>query len=212
MSATLFSSLSAAELQLITALGRERRYKPKQVILFEGEAGDAMYFILEGEVVVYVTNADGKETILDILVAGAHFGELALFDGIERSASVAARVPARLLRVTRGDYQRGLREHPELAIKLLVTLSQRVRVLTDLVKDLASNDVYGRVARLLKRLARTVDGIAVIEPAPTQREIAARIGASREMVGRIFKELQTGGYIELGASSIRLLGRLPAAW
>jgi len=101
---------------------------------------------------------------------------------------------------------------PEFSLHLICKLIRRVRALTNNVKSLALMDVYGRVARMLLELAKERDGALVIEGRPTQQEMASRVGASREMVNRILKDLSEGGYITVGRDRITIARTLPHAW
>ena len=122
--------------------------------------------------------------------------------------------PSRLSIISRADFQAALREHPGMAFNLIRLLAGRVRTLTGSVKSLALMDVYGRVARTLLDLAQEEDaeGNRVINQRLTHQEIANMVGASREMVSRIFKDLTTGGYITVGKASITINERLPRRW
>jgi len=89
----------------------------------------------------------------------------------------------------------------------------RRRAATDSVKHLALRNVYGRVVRLLLSLARERDDGTLVIPDPmTQQEFASRVGASRDMISRIFKDLQTGGYISISERRITINRRPPARW
>ena len=114
--------------------------------------------------------------------------------------------------VSKEDFSTVLARHPELALKLIRELTRRVRLLSDSVKTLALMDVYGRVAKTLLSLAELTDGQLVIENRPTQQDIANRIGASREMVARIMRDLQTGNYISIDGKRLTINEKLPDAW
>ncbi|HXH02636.1 MAG TPA: Crp/Fnr family transcriptional regulator [Candidatus Competibacteraceae bacterium] len=208
----LFAGLSPDELALLASLGLVKTYPKNAVLINEGEHSDTLYVVLSGQVKVYAGDEDGKEVVLSFLGPGSHFGELAILDNAPRSASVMTMESSRLMLIARQEFLRCLNQHPELAIKLLQNLAQRIRHLTAKVKNLALHDVYGRVARTLTQLASEAGQNGQIRQRLTQQNIADMVGASREMVSRILKELCVGGYIEIHDKHITLLKRLPSRW
>jgi CRP/FNR family cyclic AMP-dependent transcriptional regulator len=203
--------LSEAELKLVGAHGVARSYPKNCIIVDEGESTDSLYIILEGRVKAFVSDGEGRELILSTQGPGEYFGEMVLDQG-PRSASVMTLEPSRVLPVSHVDFRALVLGNPGFAFSLIEKLIDRARSLTDNVKSLALMDVYGRVARLLLELAVEKDGIHVIEGRLTQREIASRVGASREMVSRILKDLSTGGYIVQSRERLVLRRRPPAHW
>lgn len=209
----LFEGLDPEELRLISERSLTRSFPKHTVLISEGDRSDSLYVIESGKVKVYVSDEDGKEMILNILGPGEQFGEIALVDDAPRSASVMTLEPSRMCIISRTDFQAALHENPGLAFNLVRLLAGRVRTLTGSVKSLALMDVYGRVARALLDMAQEDDeGALVIDQRLTHQEIANMVGASREMVSRIFKDLTTGGYITVGKSSITINERLPKRW
>jgi CRP/FNR family cyclic AMP-dependent transcriptional regulator len=203
--------LSAEELAAIAKSGVPRAYPKNAIIVTEGDRGDSLYIVVEGRVKVFVSDENGKEAVLNVQGPGEYFGEMPLDDG-PRSASVMTLEPSRFLVVPRHDFRDFLVKNPAFAVRVIEKLIHRVRVLTENVKSLALMDVYGRVARLLLELAEERDGRRVIPERLTQQEIANRVGASREMVSRILKDLSVGGYITQGATGIVIHKRPPARW
>ena len=144
---------------------------------------------------------------------GDYFGELALLDDSTRSASVRTVEKSSFCIIFKDDFNRVLDEHPKIARQLIRNLSQRVRKLTGDVKSLALQDVYGRVANVLMDLAEERgDGSLFIPEKLTQQDIADRVGASREMVARILKDLTIGDYIRFEGRHIIINSRLPAKY
>ncbi len=204
-------ALGADVLAAIAASGGVKRYPAQAVIINEGEAADSLYIILSGRVKVYAANEAGKEVVLNTHGAGEYVGEVAL-DGGARSASVMTLEPTTCSVVT-GESLRGfLANHPDFALHLIHNLIWRLRQSTESVKGLALHDVYGRITQLLRRLATPEGGVLVVHERLTQQDIADRVGASREMVSRIFKELAVGGYISTQAGRITILKKPPAGW
>ena len=208
---SLFEDLEESALRTIASEAVTRTI-PRNVILFnEGDHTDSLYVILSGRVKVYCGDEDGNEIVLKILGPHDYFGELAVIDGGPRSASVMTLEPSQLSIISRDDFLRHLSREPEIAIRLLKTMVHKLRQETENLKSLALMDVYGRVAKLLLELATEQDGNLTIDRL-TYREIATRVGASREMVGRIFKDLKTGGYITITGDQIVINERLPEKW
>ena len=205
------AAMAAAVLAAIAASGGVKRYPANAVIINEGEAADSLYIILSGRVKVYAANEAGKEVVLNTHGAGEYVGEVAL-DGGVRSASVMT-LAATTCSVVTGESLRGfIAHHPDFALHLIHNLIWRLRQSTENVKGLALHDVYGRITQLLRRLATPEGSVLVVQERLTQQDIADRVGASREMVSRIFKELVAGGYISTQAGRISILKKPPAGW
>jgi CRP/FNR family cyclic AMP-dependent transcriptional regulator len=209
---TLFSSLSPEELQILEGHAKPKRYRKNTVIMEKGDESSALYVLSSGKVRVYVADQDGKEVVLSVCdEPGSHFGELALLRDTTRTASVMTLEDSQFLIISKVDFLQCLADHPRIALDIIGALVDQVTTLTDRVSALALNDVYGRLAATLKDLAREEDG-RLITPALTQQELAQMIGASREMVSRIFKELRAGDYIQLEDKRIVLNKKLPTRW
>ena len=202
---------SAEELRAITAQAVTRAFPKNAIILNEGDRADSLYVILEGRVKVFVADAEGREVVLSTQGPGEYFGEIILDEG-PRSASVITLEPSRFLIVPRADFRQFLLDNPRFAVRLIEDLIRRVRSLTENVKSLALMDVYGRVARLLLELAEERDGNMVIAHKLTQQDIASRVGASREMISKIFKDLSAGGYITVEHRRITIKKIPPRRW
>jgi len=142
---------------------------------------------------------------------GEYFGELALDRG-PRSASVITLEPCKLLVVPGADLAEFVRRNPGFAMHFIHRLIGRIRTLTENVRSLALMDAYGRVARLLLESAVTEKGVQYVPEKLTQSEIASRVGCSREMVSRIFKDLVQGRYITLEPDRIVINRKPPARW
>jgi CRP/FNR family cyclic AMP-dependent transcriptional regulator len=210
-SAATTKGLSDTLLREIASTGGVKRYPANVVLINEGDVADTLFIILSGRVKVYAGNESGKEVILNEHGPGEFVGEVPL-DGGVRSASVMTLEPTTCALVTGANLREFLATHPDFALHLIRNLIMRLRTLTDSVKSLALDDVYGRVVGLLQKLAVAEDDHRVIPQRLTQQEIADRVGASREMVSRIFKELTVGGYLSVKAGHIILLKNPPAAW
>lgn len=209
----LFEGLAPDSIDRLMSRCVERRYPKQTVVIHEGDEASGLYVIRAGKVRAYLTDASGREFVLATHGEGDYFGELALLDDAPRSASVATVEPCQLLVLSRTAFEDCLLQNPDLAVQLLKGLAKRVRRLTESARTLALKDVFGRIVSLLKDLAVERDGALVIEERLTHQEIAKRIGASREMVSRIMKDLETGGYLETDAGRHLLIRRkLPSSW
>jgi CRP-like cAMP-binding protein len=202
----LFREVAESDLRAIAQLVRERQYPKGNVILSEGDAGDALYFIVKGQVKVAVVAEDGREVILSVLGDGTFFGEMALLDDEPRSAHVISMEDTTLLQLRREDFRARLRLAPELAISLLRELSRRLRPADSTIASLMLLDVNGRVARLLLELAREEGGGGHrITHRLTHAAIGQMVGASRETVSRTMRNLVLSNVIAVTRKEILLL-------
>lgn len=196
----------------LAARGIVRSYRKNTIVLNEGETGDSVFVLLQGQVKVYATDEDGREITYGTIQAGDYFGEMSL-DGGARSASVMTLEPCLCALVGRAAVQQHLAEEPDFALQLVGQVIRRARAATETARQMALLDVYGRVIHTLEGH----QGPATIQ-APVQltqithQQIASRVGASREMVSRLLKDLEKGGYVELGIKRITLKKKLPARW
>ena len=202
-----------AVLREMAAKGGVRHFPAQMVLIHQGDDANTLFIMLSGRVKVYAANAQGKEVVLRTHGPGDYFGELAL-DGGQRSASVMTLEATSCAVVSGGQLRAFIVDNPDFATQLMHDLMRRVRALTDSVKSLALDDVYSRVVALLVALSPPAEGAAPrrVGERLTQQDIAERVGSSREMVSRIFKELTQGGYIQLDGGRITLLKTPPAAW
>jgi CRP/FNR family cyclic AMP-dependent transcriptional regulator len=199
-------------LREIARQGGVRSYPAHAIVINEGDSSDTLFIVLSGRVKVYSNNADGKEIVIATHGAGEYVGELAL-DGGVRSASVMTLEPTTCSLVSGANLREFVTAHPAFALHLIHKVIRSVRQATESVKSLALEDVYERVVRLLGELSDPVaDGRRQVRERLTQQDIADRVGASREMVSRIFKDLTTGGYLDVESARIVVVKKLPAAW
>jgi CRP/FNR family cyclic AMP-dependent transcriptional regulator len=206
--ATSTRQLDEHELRALSAHATEQTYARNVVVVNEGDQSDTIFVILSGRVKVFLRNADGREMVINTLGPREYFGEMVIDEG-PRSASVATLETSRFMIITKSDFKALVAADSDFALKLVNRLMQRVRALTDNIRSLALLDVYGRVARLLLEMATEQDGRLVVAEKLTQQDIAERVGASREMVSRIFKDLVTGGDITLEHKRITINRDLP---
>jgi CRP/FNR family transcriptional regulator, cyclic AMP receptor protein len=198
-------------LRAIASRGGVRSYGANTVLVTEDDRSDAVFIILSGRVKAYGAAEDGREVIYGTQGAGEYFGEMSL-DGGPRSASIMTLEPTTCAIVPGADVRQFLTENPDFALHIIKKLIGLARASTEHVKSLALDDVYGRVTKLLRALARDEDGVLMVPDKLTQQDIAERVGSSREMVSRVFKPLSEGGYVEVRGGRIALLKKLPARW
>lgn len=208
----LFADMPEEDLQAVSNLAATRTYPKNTIIISEGDDSDSLYCVLSGKVKVYLSDDDGREIIINILGEGEYFGELALLDDAPRSASVMTLEETKLAVISKSAFENCLSKNPQLALHIIRELSKRMRNLTQNVKSLALMDVYGRVARTLLDMAEPTGDKLEIRQKLTQRDIASMVGASREMVSRILKDLSTGGYITIQNKTITINEKLPPGW
>ena len=209
--ANLGSPLREDVLKAIAASGVVRSYPKQTVLIAEGDVGDSLYIILAGRVKVYASSAAGREVVLNFHGAGEYVGEMSL-DGAPRSASVITMEPTTCAIVNRAQFRDFLAANPDFAQHLIHTLIRRARTATENVKSLALSDVYGRLVRLLNALAVEHDGRQVVQERLTQQDIADRVGASRDMIGKLMKDLVGGGYLVVEDRQITIVKKLPPGW
>jgi CRP/FNR family cyclic AMP-dependent transcriptional regulator len=207
----LFSGLSAEDAAALAQTALVRKLPKNTIVVSEGDRSDSLYVILSGRVKVFVSDEGGRDLVLNVEGPGEYFGELALDEG-PRTASVMTLEPCQMAVLSNDALRSFLIDHPQAAMQLIRVLIGRTRRMTGSLKDLAMLDVYGRVAKFLLDKAREVDGRLVVEERLTQQDIGERVGASREMVSRILKELTTGGYIDTDGGKIVIQRKPPRGW
>lgn len=204
----VFADLDAAALDNIARLSSERLFPKESIIVGHEDPGDALYVVCEGRVKVVLYGRSGREIILSVFKAGDFFGEMSLLDDEPRSANVIAAEDSRLLVLERRAFAEHLQRHPATALKVLAEMSRRLRRADAVIGNLALLDVYARVARFLRDLAKTEgerrDGGVVIRQRPAQQEIASMIGTSRETVSRALSEFQRRGLLEISGRKVIL--------
>ena len=199
-------------LRELAACGEFQHYRKGTILIHEADTGDPLFILLGGKVKVFCSDPNDKEITFGVMGAGEYFGEMAL-DGGPRSASVMTIEPCDCVRVARASLLAFIARRPEFALELLSKVIARLRRATNDARSLAFVDVYGRLRNLLLELATPqADGTLRITERFTHQEFANRVGCSREMVSRILKDLESGGYIAVQQRHISLLMKLPAHW
>jgi CRP/FNR family cyclic AMP-dependent transcriptional regulator len=206
-SVPLFASFSDQQLATLLSCVQHRSYPRNAFILRAGDETDALYIVLSGRVKVLIPDEEGHEVILSVMGPYDFFGEMGLLDDQPRSASVETLEACEMLRISKSGFVGCLKDNFELAMLIIGNLVRRLREADRKIESLALIDVYGRVARLFIDMAKEIDGTWVVEHAPPKQEIARMIGASREMVSRVVKDLQGKGLIRAEKRKVIILDR-----
>ena len=202
-----FTQLSDRELDVVRAVSSEKTYPKNAVVLTEGEMGDSLYMIQSGKVKVFIGDEDGREIILKILGPGDFFGEMSMIDKQPRSASVTTIEASTFLVLSHAGFERCVEQAPRIANMVMRVLAQRVREADRKIGTLALMDVYGRVASTLLELSVYSNGKLMVGEKLSQQDLANMVGASREMVNRILKDLSDRGFISIESKSITIINR-----
>ena len=200
----LFAGLDEQQLAVLVRVIVRKSVGRNVKIIGAGDPTDSLYIVISGRLKVLMGDEQGREVILSILGPGEFFGEMGLLDDSPRSASVVTLEACELLSISKTDFKRSLAENFELSLMVMRGLVKRLREADQKIGSLALMDVYGRVARLLLEMAEDIGGEKVVVKKLSKQDIAKMIGASREMVSRVMKDLQMGGYIEMRGSNIVL--------
>jgi CRP/FNR family transcriptional regulator, cyclic AMP receptor protein len=205
----LFSGLEQAEREALARSMRKRTFKRGDVVFHREDPGLLLYCIISGRVRIYLPTGSGDEVTLDILKAGEVFGELAVFDELPRSASAMALEDLVVLTLDRAHVLASIAEYPHAASRILAELSQRLRHTNNMLEDIITLDVPGRISKKLLELCdehgtKTATGI-VIGVTFTQQEIASMIGATRESTNKVLRNFQSRGLVRMDGHTLTVL-------
>ena len=193
----LFALLTASQAEAVADAIIKRRFKRGESIVEQGAKSNTLFIILTGRVRVVTTDKRGREVILATLHPGDYIGEMSLIDNEPHSASVRAEVQTDMLTLARAEFARCLPENSSMSYAIMKGLVQRLRQADRKIESLALMDVYGRVARsLLEFAVPDREGLLTIRERISRQDIAKMVGASREMVSRVMKDLEERGFIE----------------
>ena len=206
------SDLADEPLSELAAHAKSHTFPKNAFIMTEGDETSSMYILLSGKIRVFSSDDQGKEVTLLVQTPVSYFGELALLSNEPRSASVIALEKTHCAIIAQTDFKTWLSHHSDVAFSLIQDLAGTVRRLTDKVKQLALSNVYERTIQTLQEMASKEGDILIINKRPTQQELANMVGASREMVNKIMKELTKGGYIVIEGKALKIQRKLPTSW
>jgi CRP/FNR family transcriptional regulator, cyclic AMP receptor protein len=207
----LFSLLTNEQAQSIADSVVKRRYRRGEIIVEHGRKSNALFILLTGRARVLTSDSRGREVILAVLQPGDYVGEMSLIDNEPHSATVRAEVQTDMLVLGRAEFARCLPENSSLSYAILRGLVQRLRNADRQIESLALLDVYGRVARSLLDMAEQNGDQLLIRNKVSRQDMAKIVGASREMVSRVMKDLEERGVIQTQENgSVVIKERLPA--
>jgi CRP/FNR family transcriptional regulator, cyclic AMP receptor protein len=199
-------------LEKLIAISPRRLFPKNALVIQEGDLSDSAYILLKGRVRAFSVGLDAKEVTFAEYHATELFGEMSL-DGQPRSASVQALEASECAVVTRTLLQEFVTQEPQFAFELILKVIGRARQATDSTRNLALLDVYGRLKVFLESAPATSgEGHRVLTDRYTHQEIAARIGSSREMVSKLLKDLEIGGYLSVNELSRIMVRQIPRKW
>jgi CRP/FNR family cyclic AMP-dependent transcriptional regulator len=203
----LFSLLTMAQAEVISGAVIKRRFKRGEALVEQGQKSDALFILLTGRARVMTSDSRGREVILATLSQGDYLGEMSIIDNEPHSATVRAEVQTDVLVLGRAEFARCLTENASMSLVVMRGLVKRLRHADRKIESLALLDVYGRVAHALLDFANPdAQGQLVIKEKISRQDLAKMVGASREMVSRVMKDLEERGFIEVlpgGATLLR---------
>ena len=193
----LFGGLDDAAAERVAERLVRRTYRKGQPLFYQGDAGDALYVVVDGAVAVVISNAEGDRVVLRTLAPFDTVGELALLDDEPRSATAEAVEPTAALVLSRAAFLALMHEHPLLVDELLRSLGGLVRRLSEQTADFVFLDLAGRVAKALVRLAGAGPHGDPVEVRVTQGRLAEMAGGSRQSVNQIVQSFAGRGWLEV---------------
>lgn len=206
---SLFSGLSDSELRKLESVVEERSFRKNEIIFRAQEPGTALFLIKRGRVKVSMNDKSGREIILGILEAGDFFGEMSLLDSEPRSATVSSLEPCQALIVSRDQFLQFIPRHPELVMKMLTTLSLRLRKTDEKISRLVFADAYEKVASVLMEIIKEqkipLDIGTEVPLSLTRKELADLVGLSRETVTRVIADFQRAGLVRIERRRIAII-------
>lgn len=204
----IFQGIAPDRLEPVARCAIMRRVSRGTAVVLAGDSTDFVYFVLNGSLKVMVSDEDGREVILTMLGQGDIFGEMSVVDAEPRSATVTAVTPSDLVLISQSDFRRILQENFDISLRIMSNLAKRLREADRKIESLALMDVYGRVARLLLDMAEKGEDQLIVRKKISKQDIAKMIGASREMVSRVMKDLHNRGLIQETDDGVILLDQL----
>lgn len=204
----LFDSLQPDEVARLADSMRTQSLKKGDVLFRKGSEGTDLYIIRSGRVKIVLPSRGGEEVILALFSETDFFGEMALLDGIPRSADAIALEPCELLVLSRTDFMKFLMSNERAVQAILSSLSMRLRKTDDHLEDTCFLNISARFAKKLVELAESVDqeneDAPVIDLDLTQSDLASMIGATRESVNKELRLLREKGLITTTGNRIRI--------
>ena len=206
-SVPLFAAFTDQQIKTLLSYVQHRSYARNVYVMQAGDETDSIYVLLSGKAKVLINDEQGHEVILGYMGAQDFFGEMGILDDQPRSASVYTLEACEMLRLSKDGFMSCLKENTEVAMLVIRNLVRRLRAADRKIESLALVDVSGRVARILLDIAEEIDGRLVVQRTPAKQDIARQIGASREMVSRVVKDLEQRGLLRAERRSMVIVDR-----
>jgi CRP/FNR family transcriptional regulator len=200
----LFSNLSEKERLLLASRAIRKEFGSGQVLFLEGEPCHGLYLLAEGAIKIYKSSGSGREVLLAIEQAPASIAEIPVFDSGNFPASAIAVSDVIAYFLPTEDFQQSCRENPDILLKLMTIIGQRLRGLVNIVHQVTFGSVRQRLARALLDFASAASGSPFPMPA-THQELALRLGTVREVVSRNLSRFQAQGLIRIRNREISIL-------
>ena len=206
----IFENLDCNELEEIVEEIEHKTFDKGAMIFSEGSEANTLFFINEGKIKLYKYNKDGKEQILHILTNGDFFGELDLIKSSTYKFNAKAMDNAKICTLKKSEVKNIIMKKPEIAIKLLESVGERLAAIENLAQNLSTNDVDARIAYLLINLmdkySEEADGKKLIKLPLSREDMANYIGVTRETISRKLKKLEDESLIQIiGTKKIVIL-------
>lgn len=202
----LLAPLTAEQRAAVAARCAWRRFRAGEVVLSRESDERHVLFLASGRLRIVNYAASGREIAYAMVEAGAHVGELAALDGGPRSASVEAIDPCVIAFLPSGPFHELLLGHPQIAVTMLKNLARIIRQTDERITELSVLSAMQRIYRELQRSARTLaDGTVAISPLPTQEQLAAVVGTTRETVARAIGQLVRDGTVRRRGRELLIL-------
>lgn len=202
----LFASLTAAEVEALAARAVEKRFAPGEVLFYEGEECSGIFLLAQGTVKIFKTSGSGREIMLAIDSAPTSVAEVPLFDGGPYPATVSAVDDVVAYWIGKQDFQQVCRHNPEVPLKVLAVVGQRLRHLVRIVESVTFGSVRQRLAQALLDFGQQTGADSFPLPV-THEELALRLGTVREVVSRNLSRFQAEGLLRIHKREILLLNR-----
>ena len=207
----LFAGLEADLLRRLAGLSETMTLARGDVLFYQGDEGDALYGIFDGSIRISLTSPDGKEFTINLMENGDVFGEIALLDGLSRTADARAGRDSRLMRIPRRAFLDLMDKEPRLMRHVIDMLCERIRVTTGEMTDVAFLDLRARLAKRLLDLSLShgvEEGAGIrIGLTLTQTDVAQMLGVTREAVNKQIQTLVRSGLISMERGTITILAR-----
>jgi CRP-like cAMP-binding protein len=203
----LFANLAVAEIDDLLVHAKTVRYPARATLFSRGDPGGQMIAVVSGRVRISLTGPDGHELILNVIESGQLFGEIAMLDGRDRTADATIIEPTELLIIDRRDFVPFLARNSDVAVRLLLTLCERMRTTTDQIEDIFLLPVTARLAKKLLQIEAASGQPGATSVRLSQRELGSMLGVSRESINKHLAAWQKAGLVRIENGVITVCDR-----